>query len=157
MSEWTHGFVIFLNLITLGFVIGEAIRGPSNILAPSGHPPRFSYTWRPLIGGSHAIRGRLKSAAPRPRHSRPIPVPPQNGAPPPSITHTPTSCVGAWWTEPSHHLAGSHLFFFQPGAGNSVFFPKKKIKNRTSKKKEKERKFQTIFPQNLSGGLSYPP
>ena len=143
MSEWTHGFVIFLNLITLGFVIGEAIRGPSNILAPSGHPPRFSYTWRPLIGGSHAIRGRLKSAAPRPRHSRPIPVPPQNGAPPPSITHA------------TRLVTISQAYTSLLPAGNSVSTKKRKLKIERGKKKKRKGNSKPSSPKIAAA--AYPP
>jgi hypothetical protein len=121
-------------------------------LAPSGHPPRFLYTWRSLIGASHAIR-RPQPLAPQVSshaaavqlqfhhvaapHRRPSPTPPR---------HAPSSFVDAWCTEPSHHTV--HLFSREPR------FPEKEKIERGKEKEKKERKFQTLFSQNRSGGLS---
>ena len=142
MSEWTHGFVIFLNLITLGFVIGEAIRGPSNILAPLWP----SSTFLVHVEATHWRKPR-HPWTPQVRGSAPTPQPSNSSS---TTKRRPTAVHHPRHT-PSHHLSGLHL----SSSGRELrFHEKKKIKNRTREKKEKKRKFQTLFSQNCSGGLS---
>jgi hypothetical protein len=142
-----------LNLITLGFVIGEAIRGPSNILAPlwpsstflvhveATHWRKPRHPWTPQVRGSAPTPQPSNSSSTTKRRPTAVHHP----------CHTPSSCVGAWWTE---LVTTSQAYTSLLPAGNSVSTKKKKIKNRTRGKKEKKRKFQTLFSQNCSGGLS---
>ena len=127
MSEWTHGFVIFLNLITLGFVIGEAIRGPSNILAPLWP----SSTFLVHVEATHWRKPR-HPWTPQVRGSAPTPQPSNSSS---TTKRRPTAVHHPRHT-PSHHLSGLHL----SSSGRELrFHEKKKIKNRTREKKRKEK------------------